>query len=92
MPRVRVLRGWSMATAPRPASMQGGYVPPVEDFDAAVVEELRADVAPVLAEAGADVEVEYLAHHGSVADERSGRRAPPTWSSSALAGRSPSSA
>src|SRR6478735_8452770 len=65
--RVRVLRGWSIATAPRPASMQGGYVPPVEDFEAAVVEELRADIAPAVA--GTSVEVEYVAHHGSIADE-----------------------
>lgn len=65
--RVRVLRGWSMSTAPRPASMTGGYVPPIEDFEAAVVEDLRADVAPLLAETSA--EVEYAAHHGSVAEE-----------------------
>lgn len=67
--RVRVLRGWSMSTAPRPASMQGGYVPPLEDFDAAVVAALRADVAPALAGSAADVEVEYQAHHGSVGEE-----------------------
>ncbi len=67
--RVRVLRGWSMSSAPRPASMQGGYVPPIEDFEAAVVDDLRADVAPVLAESGDAVEVEYHAHHGSIADE-----------------------
>jgi nucleotide-binding universal stress UspA family protein len=67
--RVRVLRGWSMSTAPRPASMQGGYVPPIEDFEAAVVESLRADIAPVLAESGADVEVEFQAYHGAVAEE-----------------------
>jgi len=67
--RVRVLRGWAMASAPRPASMTPGYVPPREDFEAAVLDDLRADVAPVLAEIGADVEVEYQAHHGSVADE-----------------------
>ncbi|WP_243059613.1 universal stress protein [Nocardioides sp. SR21] len=65
--RVRVLRGWSMSTAPRPASMTGGYVPPIEDFEAAVVEDLRSDIAPVVA--GSSVEVEYVAHHGSVAEE-----------------------
>jgi nucleotide-binding universal stress UspA family protein len=67
--RVRVLRGWSMSTAPRPASMQGGYVPPIEDFEAAVVERLRADITPVLVESGSDVEVECHAHHGSIAEE-----------------------
>ena len=65
--RVRVLRGWSMATAPRPASMVGGYIPPIEDFESAVVEDLRADIAPAVA--GTSVEVEYVAHHGSIADE-----------------------
>src|SRR6478735_9339091 len=67
--RVRVLRAWSMSTAPRPASMVGGYVPPIEDFEAAVVEALRAECEPALAAAGTSVEVEYQAHHGSVGDE-----------------------
>lgn len=67
--RVQVLRGWTMSTAPRPASMQGGYVPPIEDFEAAVVERLRADIAPALAESGTGVEVEFQAYHGSIAEE-----------------------
>lgn len=67
--RVRVIRGWTMSSAPTPASMTGGYVPPIEDFEAAVVEDLRQDIAPVVAGAGTSVEVEYVAHHGSVAEE-----------------------
>ncbi|GAA4374379.1 universal stress protein [Nocardioides caricicola] len=64
---VRVVRAWSMSSAPRPASMTGGYVPPIEDFEAAVLEDLRRDVASVVA--GSPVEVEYVAHHGSIAEE-----------------------
>ncbi|GAA1775708.1 hypothetical protein GCM10009795_022140 [Nocardioides hankookensis] len=55
--RVRVLRGWSMSTAPRPASMTRGYVPPLEDFEAAVLQDLRADVDATVAERDSDVEV-----------------------------------
>jgi len=66
--RVQLLRAWAMSTAPRPASMQGGYVPPIEDFEAAVVAQLRAEVAPVVADCGPDVEIEYLAYHGSAGE------------------------
>lgn len=66
--RVRVLRGWSVSTAPRPASMRVGYVPPLEDFEAAVIDQLREDVAPVVAELGVDVDVAYEAYHGASAN------------------------
>ena len=66
--RIRVIRGWSMSTAPRPASMTSGFVPPIEDFEAAVVDQLRADAAPVVAERGPDVEVEYAAFRGAPAN------------------------
>ena len=55
--RVRVVRGWSMSTAPRPASMTRGYVPPLEDFEEAVLQDLRADVDATVVELGSDVEV-----------------------------------
>ena len=66
--RVRVIRGWTMATAPRPASMTRGYVPPLEDFEDAVRQRLRADVERVVAERGADVEVDCDCVRGAVAN------------------------
>ena len=64
--RVRVLRAWSVSTAPRPATMTGGFVPPIEDFEAAVLDALRADAVPVVD--GAAVEVAYEAFRGAPAD------------------------
>lgn len=66
--RVRVLRGWTMSTAPRPASMTGGYVPPMEEFEDAVRQRLRADVEPVVAAHGADVEVDCEGVRGAPAN------------------------
>ena len=42
---LHVVRCWSLRTAPRPATWQAGYVPPLEDWDAAVREELLRDRA-----------------------------------------------
>jgi nucleotide-binding universal stress UspA family protein len=66
--RVRVIRGWTMATAPRPASMTRGYVPPLEEFEDAVRQRLRADVGRVVAERGAGVEVDCDCVRGAVAN------------------------
>lgn len=63
--RVRVIRGWSMSTAPRPASMTRGFVPPLEEFEDAVVQSLHADVHAVVAEHGAGVEVSCEAFRGA---------------------------
>ena len=41
---LHVLRAWSITTAPKPPTMKGGYIPPLEDFEQAVVEKLRADL------------------------------------------------
>jgi nucleotide-binding universal stress UspA family protein len=60
--RVQVVRGWSMSTAPTPATQTFGHIPPIEDFEAAVLEDLKSDVASVVADY-AGVEVEYAAHH-----------------------------
>lgn len=65
--RVRVVRGWTMASAPRPATQTLGYIPPIEDFEAAVIEDLKNDTAAVVAE-HADVEVEYVAARGPAAN------------------------
>ena len=60
--RVQVVRGWSMSTAPTPKTQTFGHIPPIEDFEAAVLEDLQADVASVVADY-AGVEVEYAAKH-----------------------------
>ena len=41
---LHVLRAWSMTNAPRPETMAPGYVPPIEDFEAAVLRQLTHDV------------------------------------------------
>lgn len=41
---LHVVRAWSMTTAPRPASWSPGYVPPMEDWAGAVLEELTKHV------------------------------------------------
>ena len=42
---LHVLRAWSMMSAPRPASWSPGYVPPLEEYEKAVLDELSAHVA-----------------------------------------------
>ena len=42
---LHVVRVWNLATAPRPDSMVGGYVPPFAEFEQAVVADLQADCA-----------------------------------------------
>ncbi|MCV2487879.1 universal stress protein [Geodermatophilus sp. YIM 151500] len=44
---LHVVRAWSMTSAPRPRSWAPGYVPPIEDFERAVHDELCAHVAAV---------------------------------------------
>jgi nucleotide-binding universal stress UspA family protein len=41
---LHVVRAWRMVTAPRPASWQFGYVPPLVEFEKAVRDELAAAV------------------------------------------------
>ena len=42
---LHVLRAWSMMSAPRPASWSPGYVPPLEQYEKAVLDQLSAHVA-----------------------------------------------
>ena len=42
---LHVLRAWGMTTAPRPATWQPGYVPPLTDYEQAVQAELDGCVA-----------------------------------------------
>jgi nucleotide-binding universal stress UspA family protein len=55
---LHVLRAWSMTTAPRPGTWEPGYVPPLEDFQQAVHDELTAHVAA----AGLPASVEVTCH------------------------------
>ncbi|RBY90418.1 universal stress protein [Blastococcus sp. TBT05-19] len=55
---LHVVRGWSMTTAPRPASWEHGYVPPLADWETAVRDELTAHVAA----AGLDPAVRVTPH------------------------------
>lgn len=45
---LHVIRSWRMVTAPRPATWEPGYVPPMTDYEQAVLEDLRNDVASAL--------------------------------------------
>ncbi len=60
---VRIVRAWSISTAPRPATWSPGYVPPADDFEAAVRQRLDHDVAEQLAEFP-EVEVALETPHG----------------------------
>lgn len=42
---LHVVRAWSMVTAPRPATWEPGYVPPLTDYEKAVLTDLDASVA-----------------------------------------------
>jgi nucleotide-binding universal stress UspA family protein len=64
---VRVVRGWSMKTAPRPETQTVGNIPPIEDFEAAVLKDLEADTTEVAAD-HPGVEIEYVAKRGPAAN------------------------
>jgi nucleotide-binding universal stress UspA family protein len=60
---LHVVRTWSLSSAPRPASWSAGYVPPLTDFEEAVLDKLRKDVDTLHLPEGADVTCHVL--HGS---------------------------
>lgn len=66
--RISVVRAWSIATAPEPATRTPGYVPPLEDWEAATLAALEKQVAPVRAE-NPDVTIECCVVHGKVAQK-----------------------
>lgn len=66
--RLIVVRAWTISNAPRPRSWAPGYVPPVEDFAEAVLEQLKTQVAARLAD-HPGVAVEYLTPHGAAGRE-----------------------
>ena len=55
---LHVVRSWAMVTAPRPAGWTPGYVPPLVDWEQAVLEELTAHVGA----AALDPEVRVTCH------------------------------
>ncbi len=65
--RLQVVRGWSLVTAPRPETQVGGHIPPLEDFEAAVIKDMQSDCAAALADYP-EVEVEYVARRGPAAN------------------------
>lgn len=65
---VRVIRAWSISTAPRPATWSPGFVPPADDFEAVVRERLQRDVEPVAAEYP-DVKLTLETPHGPAGRE-----------------------
>src|SRR5687767_12744666 len=52
---LHVLRAWSLTNAPRPETMEPGYVPPPEDFEAAVLAQLSLDIEAMGLPAACDV-------------------------------------
>lgn len=63
---VTVTRAWSLMTAPKPSTAAAGYVPPLEDFEAATLAELDRDVAP-LREKFPDVTINTVVVRGNPA-------------------------
>ena len=55
---LHVVRSWAMTTAPRPTSWTAGYVPPLVEWEQAVLDELSAHVAA----AGLDPAVRVTCH------------------------------
>ena len=47
---LHVVRAWRIATAPQPKTWEPGYVPPITDYERAVHDDLRADIAAQLGE------------------------------------------
>lgn len=59
---LHVVRSWAISSAPRPATATGGYVPPLTDFEQAVLDRLRADVDSLELPEGTDLQLHVL--HG----------------------------
>ena len=60
---LHVVRTWALSSAPRPSTWGVGYVPPLRDFEGAVLEQLRADVAALDLRTDAEVTCHVL--HGA---------------------------
>ena len=64
----RIVRAWTISNAPRPKTWTPGYVPPVDDFAEAVLEQLKAQTAARRAEYPG-VEVAFDVPHGAAGRE-----------------------
>jgi len=64
----RVVRAWTISNAPRPKTWEPGFVPPVDDFAEAVLDQLRRQVSGRLAKYP-DVEVSLEVPHGAAGRE-----------------------
>lgn len=58
-----IVRMWSMSSAPQPETWSRGYVPPLSDFQAAVLHQLRRDVAALALSEELDVSCHVV--HGA---------------------------
>jgi nucleotide-binding universal stress UspA family protein len=67
-PDVHVVRAWTLATAEAPVGHAAGYLPSYEDFEAATLEALEEDVAPVRAD-HRNVSVSCSVVHGNAAEK-----------------------
>ena len=63
-----IVRAWTISNAPRPGTWAPGYVPPVDDFAAAVLEQLKSQTAARLAEFP-EVAVKFEVPHGAAGRE-----------------------
>lgn len=63
---VALVRAWSIATAPRPADWEFGYVSTFDQYSAAVCHELEQDARPLI-DVFSTVSVSYYAAHASPA-------------------------
>jgi nucleotide-binding universal stress UspA family protein len=60
---LRVVRTWALSSAPRPSTWSAGYVPPLTDFEDAVLQRLQRDIAALHLPEDIDVSCHVL--HGS---------------------------
>lgn len=60
---LHVVRTWSISSAPRPSTAAPGYVPPLTDFETAVLDRLRSDVERLGLSEDLDVQCHVL--HGA---------------------------
>ena len=64
----RLVRAWTISSAPRPKTWEPGFVPPADDFETAVRERLDEDTKAARAEY-ADVAVTLETPHGAAGRE-----------------------
>lgn len=64
---LHVVRVWTLTTAPKPDSMEGGYVPPTEEFEQAVLEELASHMEAI-GVSDSDAEIELHAVRGQATE------------------------